>query len=320
MHRGERIRSYLISNVSNDGAAKAADRAHGSSQLKVSVCICTRNRPDELRRCLDSLRRSSRRVDETIVSDDSTDDRTARMLAGDQSGLSVRYIRGPRRGLGANRNSALQAAGGDYILFLDDDACLGEHFLERALDCAAGHGGLANERIVVSGCENNRGIMVRAHDQSFLGFQSVPYGRDVDLNTIVINSTLFPRTLFDAVRFDEHLVYGCDEVDVALHAVRCGYKIVQSGDAVNFHYPSEVNRSYYKPHLDVSRLYITFKRYAIYERAYGKALAFAVLAPTHCMLAAIKRRGFSGIVDAWKAIGTAARFSAESLRTGGRWQ
>lgn len=280
---------------------------------RVSVCICTRNRPEELQRCLDSLGRSSVPVDETVVSDDSTDDRTARMLESGRARWLVRYVEGPRRGLGANRNSAIGAVTGDHILFLDDDACLGEHFLERALACVRRHLA-AGERVVVSGCENNRGVVVKAHDQSFLGFQNVPYARSAELNTIVINSTLFPKALFETTRFDENLVYGCDEVDIALRAMRLGYRIVHSDEAVNFHYPSPVNRSYYKPHLDVSRLYITFKRYAVYQRSYLKAATFAVLAPTHCLLAAIKRRGIAGIGDACRAIAAAARLSRESLR------
>jgi len=278
----------------------------------VTVCVCTRNRPEELRRCLESIGRSRLRVDETVVSDDSTDNRTAEMLRVDPR--DTVYIEGPRTGLGANRNRALRAAKSDYILFLDDDACLGEEFLERALARATAHAD--NARTIVTGCENNHGVIVRAHAQSFLGFQEVPYRSDAGLKTIVINSTLFPRSLFEVARFDEKLVYGYDEVDIASQAVRHGYRIVQSDDAVNFHYPSLVNRSYYKPHLEVSRLYVTFKRYALYERSYTKAATFAALAPVHCVLAALKRRGIAGLGDAGRAILAAARFSAESLRAG----
>lgn len=277
---------------------------------RVSVCICTRNRPQELRRCLGSIARSTLRVDEIVVSDDSTDEHTADMLRANRN--EARYLKGPRAGLGANRNRALLAVGGDYVLFLDDDACLGETFLERALGCAAAHAD--KSRIIVTGCENNYGTIVRSHAQSFLGFQHVPYGGDTGLKTIVINSTLFPRGLFEVARFDEKLVYGYDEVDIASQAICHGYHIVHSEGAVNFHYPSPVNRSYYKPYLDVSRLYVTFKRYALYEKSYVKAVSFAALAPMHCLLAASKRHGTAGLGEAWRAIAVAARFSFESLR------
>lgn len=285
----------------------------GRVQPRVTICICTRNRPVELRRCLDSISRSTVAVDQVVVSDDSTDGRTAELLRG--SGGSVVYVEGPKSGLGANRNRALYAATGDYILFLDDDACLGEAFLERALACATAHGSNGNPCVIVTGCENNYGTIVRAHDQSFLGFQAVPYRASVGLKTIVINSTLFPRALFDVVRFDENLVYGYDEVDIASQAISHGYRIVHADDAMNFHYPSTVNRAYYKPHMDVSRLYVTFKRYAVCEQSYLKAAGFALLAPVHCLAACAKRRGLSGLADACRTIAAAAHFSADALRT-----
>ncbi len=78
-------------------------------------------------------------------------------------------------------------------------------------------------------------MLVRAHDQSFLGFQSVPYRPGARPRTIVMNSTLAPRALFQrGASFDENLVYGYDEVDLASQAVALGFDIVQCDDAVNF--------------------------------------------------------------------------------------
>jgi GT2 family glycosyltransferase len=278
---------------------------------RVSVCICTRNRPEELWRCLDSIGRSTVPVDNLVISDDSTDERTARMVAA--RGRGIVYVEGPRRGLAANRNMAIAASSGDHILFLDDDACLGGQFIERALTRIAD-----DPRLVLSGCELRHGTIIRAHDQGFLGYQDVPYGRAGRLNTIVINSTLFPRSLFDVARFDEQLIYGFDEVDIALQAVHHGYRIVHDDGAVNFHYPSIVNRDYYKPHEELSRLYVTFKRYALYERSWMKAVAFAAAAPTHHFLAALKRHGARGLRDACRTVIGAGRLSVAALRANAR--
>lgn len=43
---------------------------------KVSICICTMNRPTDLRRCLESIKRSGMRPYEVIVSDDSSEELT----------------------------------------------------------------------------------------------------------------------------------------------------------------------------------------------------------------------------------------------------
>jgi GT2 family glycosyltransferase len=222
----------------------------------------------------------------------------------------AQYVEGPRRGLGANRNCALSGATGEFVLFMDDDACMGGRFLESALRARAR--GETPERVIVSGCVLEQGQVIRAHDQSFLGYQNIPYRPGQKLRTIVMSSALFPRKLFDLVRFDENLVYGYDEVDIASQALRHGYQIVHSDEAVNSHHPSVVNRAGYRSHADASRLYVTFKRYARCERAYAKAAMFLVLAPLHCVVAATRRRGLSGLRDGWLTVRSAARFMTSS--------
>jgi GT2 family glycosyltransferase len=278
----------------------------------ISVCICTRNRPDELRRCLNSLRASSVAVAQTVVSDDSTDSRTEAILSSEYPW--VRYVVGPRTGLAANRNHALEQTTGSHVLFLDDDACLGADFLRETLAVLAPEQGeIDADRVIVSGVENNYGHLVFAHDQSFLGHQQVAYAVGQALRTIVINSTLFPRALFDRIRFDRNLVYGYDEVDIATQALGAGYIILGCRTAVNFHFPSTINRDYYRPHTEASRLYVTFKRYARYERKPLKASAFAVVAPAHLVAHALRRGGAAAVVDAFRTIGRATRLMRSHL-------
>jgi GT2 family glycosyltransferase len=272
------------------------------SSDSVTVCVCTRNRPDELSRCLRSLGESSSPIAQVVVSDDSTDRRTAELVPSSFPG--VNYVDGPRRGLGANRNCAIAAATGDYILFLDDDACLGPTFLANALR-AMKLREARGEEAIVSGREDNRGVLVRAHDQNFLGFQNVPYEATDCLKTIVINATLFPRSLFQKISFDEQLIYGFDEVDIALKAVSCGYKISHCDEAINHHYPSTINRSYYSPYTNASRLYVTMKRYATHEKKPFKAVAFLVYSCLHCAATGLRKGGLRGFLDAWRATRTA---------------
>jgi GT2 family glycosyltransferase len=276
----------------------------------VTICICTRNRPDELRRCLASVRASSVPVRQTVVSDDSTDDRTADLIR-NQGYDWVTYFEGPRRGLGANRNCAISGATEGHLVFVDDDGCLGERFLEHAFETLESCDNGNRQRTIVSGCTREHGNLVKAHDQSFLGLQRVPYRPGEGLRTVHMNGTLFPRALFAAVQFDEHLIYGYDEVDVASKAIQSGYRIVQCEEAINLHYPSKVPNNY-KPYTEASRLYVTFKRYAVCERAYAKAAAFAVVAPLHCFASAVKRRGLFGVADAWRTVSAAGRYLIRS--------
>jgi GT2 family glycosyltransferase len=252
----------------------------------VSVCICTRNRPGELARTLDSVRESTKPVQQIVVSDDSTDSATHELVATGYP--EITYVRGPRAGLGANRNRAAAAATEDLVLFIDDDCLLSEDFLEHALRAMPDEGW---PRTIVSGLETNNGHLVEPADQDFLGFQRLRYAPGARINTVVINGALFPRLLFEGIRFDEQLVYGCDEVDLTTRAVAAGYTIQLCPDAVNDHRPSDTNRDYYSDFAVSSRIYVTFKRYYRTERRRAKGALFLAVAALHAVAASVRRAG-----------------------------
>jgi GT2 family glycosyltransferase len=263
--------------------------------MNVTVCIPTRNRPDDLAQCLDSIAASTVPVTEIVVSDDSTDDRTRDLVAARYR--HVKYVFGPRKGLGPNRNSAIAAASGEWILFLDDDARLGPDFLAEMMRARYAN---ADRHIIFTGIEKQVSGLIFPNDQDFLGFQKRPYGSRRSVNTVVINATLFPAALFKEMLFDPRLIYGYDEVDIASSARGAGYRIVLVPSAINLHFPSPVNRDYYSPHTEAARIYVTFKRYARAERRPIKALLFLALSFAHSLAHHIKRQGFAGISGAFK--------------------
>lgn len=92
----------------------AAYSERGEAQL--SVIICTKDRPAELARAIQSVRASSAagRAAEIVVVEESDAPR----------GIpDVRYVHLPRagRGIGYARNIGVEAARGDLLLFTDDD-------------------------------------------------------------------------------------------------------------------------------------------------------------------------------------------------------
>jgi glycosyltransferase involved in cell wall biosynthesis len=85
-----------------------------------TVAICTRERPDDLRRTLQAVCRLQPAPLEVLVVDNAPSSRaTHEVTAGF---ASVRYIVEPIRGLNTARNRALREARGDVIAFTDDDA------------------------------------------------------------------------------------------------------------------------------------------------------------------------------------------------------
>lgn len=95
--------------------------------LPVTVAICTRDRPERLRRALASLAMQCPAPAEILVIDNAPSDGRTRAVAQSTEGLipGVRYLVEPVPGLDFARNRALAAASRDIVVFLDDDAVAG---------------------------------------------------------------------------------------------------------------------------------------------------------------------------------------------------
>jgi GT2 family glycosyltransferase len=268
-----------------------------TEEANITVCITTRNRVDLLRQCLLSVGQSTVPVNQIIVSDDSTDDRTYRMVASQFD--NVQYMKGPKKGPGANRNNAVSKATSEYVLFLDDDACLGESFLEEALGCLTQSSN--PRRAIVTGLYKERGELIYPHEQSFLGFQSVDCANEQVVNALVIGSALFPRELFDEIRFEELMYY--DEIDLATRASSRGFDILLCKSAISYHYPPKADKGVVdSPHADASRIYVTYKRYAYTEGNPIKGVVYLLVATVHVFLAVSKRGGLASVPNALKIL------------------
>ncbi len=96
--------------------------------IPTSVVICTRDRPEFLKRCLRSLSSLTRKPMEILVVDNTpTSDETHCIV---RSMTGVRYILEPRPGLDIARNTGVLYSSGDIVAFLDDDVTVHPHWLE----------------------------------------------------------------------------------------------------------------------------------------------------------------------------------------------
>lgn len=92
---------------------------------RVSVVICSYNGSRTLRDTLEGLRRLRYPNFEVIVVDDGSTDATPAMAAE----YDVRLISTENRGLSSARNSGWQAASGEIVAYIDDDAYPDPHWL-----------------------------------------------------------------------------------------------------------------------------------------------------------------------------------------------
>jgi len=98
--------------------------------LNASIAICTRDRTDDLKRCLDSLMRLPEDGQEILVIDNCSATETTRQLV--ENYPAVRYVREARPGLNNARNRAIHEARNEIVAFIDDDAVADPNWL-RAL-------------------------------------------------------------------------------------------------------------------------------------------------------------------------------------------
>lgn len=92
--------------------------------LRATVAICTRDRVDDLERCLDALALLPDDGQEVLVVDSASRDGEAvrAVVAHHAESRAVRYVRAERAGLDIARNLAMREAAGDVVAFCDDDA------------------------------------------------------------------------------------------------------------------------------------------------------------------------------------------------------
>jgi glycosyltransferase involved in cell wall biosynthesis len=247
----------------------------------LSICICTANRPAVLRRCLASIDGS-----ETAA------------VCGDFS--FVRYLRGPRHGLCANRNVLIAAAQGQYIALLDDDAEVMPTFVRLAHELTA----RADGRTIFTGDVLQNGIdRVTPHNPTFLGHFGRPLSPIQPNETVQLNCNLFPRSAFNGVRFDERIIYGYEDMDVCQQMLATGHRIEYRPELVNLHLPrpkpADVRKTQVQQ-MERARYYTSLKRYLLWQSRPFRAFAYAALAPLHQAVHHLTHHETSHVFDGFR--------------------
>ena len=101
---------------------------------KISVVMCTRNRPDMIARAVGSVLSNDFPNFDFLVVDQSTSDATERELAIYKADSRFRYLHVERAGLSAAYNLGIRSTDGELLAFTDDDC--GATTLARSIDSA----------------------------------------------------------------------------------------------------------------------------------------------------------------------------------------
>jgi GT2 family glycosyltransferase len=106
---------------------------NSAPKQSISVAVCTRDRPQDLARCLQSLQNLREQPVEILVIDNAPSSSATRELVANFP--NVTYHCEQRAGLSRARNRALETATGDIVAFTDDDVVVHPDWLTRLRPC-----------------------------------------------------------------------------------------------------------------------------------------------------------------------------------------
>jgi GT2 family glycosyltransferase len=278
--------------------------------MRLSACITTRNRPDNLEECLQALWNSNVKPHTVVVSDDSPslevqyqNQQIVKKYPGTQ------YILGPRRGVCANRNNAVNAIASsdtEFVAFVDDDICVTPDFIARTLNRYLEMSPEQRSQTILSGVSQNpEGTSEMVSGKlSFRGYfcsSTVP-------ETVAIHAAVFPRVFFDKEQWDENIFFGYEDAELCLRALKHKYKIIHCpellvihADGVGFkstlHEPGIGSLTKYEISVEAARLYVGIKRYKnLYPNPF-KLIAFLTLYFGHMAAYLLKRRAIQAFPE-----------------------
>ena len=115
--------------VGHEGACRAVP-ALPAPPPRVSVVVCTRERPDDLARCLDAIARLRYEDLEVVVVDNAPSTPRTREVVAAADDPRIRYTTEPAPGLSRARNHGVRVSRGQIVAFTDDDVRVNASWLE----------------------------------------------------------------------------------------------------------------------------------------------------------------------------------------------
>lgn len=261
--------------------ARLPDPDEHPQPVRVSVCICTRERPAPLERSLRAVTRLAPPPCEVLVVDNApTTTATRDVVAGFPE---MRYVVEPQLGLSSARNSAIRCAEGEVVAFTDDDVEVSPSWVGRIRDAFSDPDVMAVTGLVLPASLRTDGELVFekhlggfGHDYRSQTFDRAFFrgmrAKGVPVWRIGAGANMaFRRRAFDLVgEFDERLgagAAGCSEdSELWYRLLEAGWRCRYEPAAVVMHHHRsdlagvrEQSRYYLKGH--VAALFVQFGRH-----------------------------------------------------------
>jgi len=99
--------------------------------MKISIIIPTFNRPQSIKRCVESITNNNFKDYEVIVVSDGENLDNDKIIYNWKKDKRIKYIRTRHRGPGSARNEGIKIARGEIVVFLDDDCVVSNNWIKN---------------------------------------------------------------------------------------------------------------------------------------------------------------------------------------------
>ena len=206
--------------------------------VKISIIIPVYNSEEYLERCLGSVVDQGFTSYEVILVDDGSID-SSPLICDRYSATDPRFrtLHKPNGGVSSARNSGLELAKGEYVMFLDSDDALLPYALDDMMD-------VAGEDMVVAGyAAFMDNVPVKTvHPRATLSYKHTEYGQffqdNIRRNFEMLDAPwakLFKRKVIGSLRFNEALSYAEDKLFVFTFMSRCSSIQTFAGDVYAYY-------------------------------------------------------------------------------------
>lgn len=249
---GELIVKEVGSKILQESIKEELTKPSSCQPLSLTIAICTKDRPDNLARCLNSLlllQPVIQSLEILVVDNAPSDDRTQALVA---SLPQVRYVREPMPGLDFARNQALKSASCEILAFIDDDVTVDRKWLSGLLEAWTENpdAGAFTGLVLPYELETQAQILFEQRGGFRRGFEKIRYGQTLPGNPLYpcgagsfgagCNMAFRREVLLKIGGFDEALDTGAPlpgggDLDIFYRVIRAGYPLVYEPQYLVYH-------------------------------------------------------------------------------------
>jgi GT2 family glycosyltransferase len=252
--------------------------------MKVSVLICTYNRPELLAECLDALLcRTTEKPDQIVIvngGDERADVvvekvRDQRSEIRGQSGIEIKLVKTVNKNLAASRNVGLPHCTGDIIAMTDDDAEVFPDWVTQMKRIHAEHPEAGAVGGAVIGADSARDFLSRLSDiVTFVSPLNSCYVRTVP----GVNAS-YKRHVVERLGPQDETLFRGEDVDYNWRVKQLGLEVLYHPDINVVHHHRPSLRQFLRQHYMYGRAYYLVRRkwpemYCVYPHDFRRAKSF----------------------------------------------